>query len=153
MIQLLEEVHDPDYWMDGCCRLILHCVRFKQLRFVENINNFFFPFFPSKDYPHFPVCLCWTFFPPYFILVPPLICLSNLRINSRMMKWLWNIIFPRFVLALGPAQIEYINSLLKNASCPLELLWLIEGIHSSKYLLCMFPNVFICIHVCLFRIL
>lgn len=31
LIQLLEEVHDPDYWMDGCCRLILHCVRFKQL--------------------------------------------------------------------------------------------------------------------------
>lgn len=48
MIQLLEEVHDPDYWMDGCCRLILHCVRFKQLRFVENINNFFFPFSLQK---------------------------------------------------------------------------------------------------------
>lgn len=31
LIQLLEEVHDPDYWIEGCCRLILHCVRFKHL--------------------------------------------------------------------------------------------------------------------------
>ncbi|XP_022716949.1 pentatricopeptide repeat-containing protein At4g04790, mitochondrial-like isoform X2 [Durio zibethinus] len=32
LLQLPEELHDPDYWVDGCCRIILHCVRNKQLR-------------------------------------------------------------------------------------------------------------------------
>ncbi|XP_062077813.1 pentatricopeptide repeat-containing protein At4g04790, mitochondrial-like isoform X2 [Humulus lupulus] len=31
LIQLLEELHDPDYWFDGCCRVILYCVRYKNL--------------------------------------------------------------------------------------------------------------------------
>ncbi|XVE80295.1 hypothetical protein DITRI_Ditri14bG0128400 [Diplodiscus trichospermus] len=32
LFQLLEELHDPDYWVDGCCRTVLHCVRNKNLR-------------------------------------------------------------------------------------------------------------------------
>ncbi|XWS51936.1 hypothetical protein CRYUN_Cryun11dG0024700 [Craigia yunnanensis] len=32
LLQLLEELHDPDYWVDGCCRIVLHCVRNKHLR-------------------------------------------------------------------------------------------------------------------------
>ncbi|XP_044465617.1 pentatricopeptide repeat-containing protein At4g21880, mitochondrial isoform X2 [Mangifera indica] len=34
MIQLLEDLDDLDYWIDGCCRLMLHSVRFKRLSFV-----------------------------------------------------------------------------------------------------------------------
>ncbi|KAE8655839.1 Tetratricopeptide repeat-like superfamily protein, putative isoform 2 [Hibiscus syriacus] len=32
LLQVLEEIQDPDYWVDGCCRLVLHCVRNKHLR-------------------------------------------------------------------------------------------------------------------------
>ncbi|XVF77629.1 hypothetical protein PTKIN_Ptkin14bG0061600 [Pterospermum kingtungense] len=32
LLQLLDEVQDPDYWVDGCCRVILQCVRHKHLR-------------------------------------------------------------------------------------------------------------------------
>ncbi|XVF70531.1 hypothetical protein PTKIN_Ptkin11bG0169000 [Pterospermum kingtungense] len=32
LLQLLEELHDPDYWVDGCCRVLLHCVGNKHLR-------------------------------------------------------------------------------------------------------------------------
>ncbi|GAV60856.1 PPR domain-containing protein/PPR_2 domain-containing protein [Cephalotus follicularis] len=31
LLQLLEEIHDPDYWIDGCWRIILYCVRYKHL--------------------------------------------------------------------------------------------------------------------------
>lgn len=31
LLQLLEELKDVDYWVDGCCRLILYCVRYKHL--------------------------------------------------------------------------------------------------------------------------
>ncbi|KAM6553705.1 hypothetical protein CsatB_014467 [Cannabis sativa] len=31
LIQLLEELNDPEYWFDGCCRVILYCVRYKNL--------------------------------------------------------------------------------------------------------------------------
>lgn len=32
LLQLMEEVNDPYYWIDGCCRVILYCVRNKDLR-------------------------------------------------------------------------------------------------------------------------
>ncbi|KAB2095946.1 hypothetical protein ES319_A01G075700v1 [Gossypium barbadense] len=32
LVQLLEELHDPDYWFDGCCRAVVHCVTNKHLR-------------------------------------------------------------------------------------------------------------------------
>ncbi|XP_021287856.1 pentatricopeptide repeat-containing protein At4g21880, mitochondrial-like isoform X3 [Herrania umbratica] len=32
LLQLLEELHDPDYWVDACCRIVLHCVKIKDLR-------------------------------------------------------------------------------------------------------------------------
>ncbi|KAL4273268.1 hypothetical protein GQ457_13G002560 [Hibiscus cannabinus] len=32
LLQLLEELHDMDYWVDGCCRVVLHFIRHKQLR-------------------------------------------------------------------------------------------------------------------------
>ncbi|KAH1121052.1 hypothetical protein J1N35_004212 [Gossypium stocksii] len=32
LLQLLEELHDPDYWFDGCCRAVVHCVTNKHLR-------------------------------------------------------------------------------------------------------------------------
>ncbi|KAL5540016.1 hypothetical protein UlMin_043971 [Ulmus minor] len=31
MLELLEEIDDPEYWFDGCCRVILYCVRHKHL--------------------------------------------------------------------------------------------------------------------------
>lgn len=31
LLQLLEELNDPDYWIDGCCRVILYCIRHKHL--------------------------------------------------------------------------------------------------------------------------
>ncbi|KAK4576310.1 hypothetical protein RGQ29_027035 [Quercus rubra] len=31
LLQLLKELKDADYWVDGCCRLILYCVRYKHL--------------------------------------------------------------------------------------------------------------------------
>nr|XP_023876966.1 pentatricopeptide repeat-containing protein At4g04790, mitochondrial-like [Quercus suber] len=31
LLQLFEELKDVDYWVDGCCRLILYCVRYKHL--------------------------------------------------------------------------------------------------------------------------
>lgn len=31
LLQLLEELEDLDYWVDGCCRIILYCVRYKHL--------------------------------------------------------------------------------------------------------------------------
>ncbi|KAF8410992.1 hypothetical protein HHK36_003531 [Tetracentron sinense] len=31
LLQLLEELTDPDNWFDGCCRIILYCVRYKHL--------------------------------------------------------------------------------------------------------------------------
>lgn len=41
MIQLLEDLDDLDYWIDGCCRLMLHSVRFKRLRFIDKKLIFF----------------------------------------------------------------------------------------------------------------
>ncbi|KAL2943866.1 hypothetical protein RDABS01_032213 [Bienertia sinuspersici] len=32
LLQLLEELNDPYYWVDGCCRVILYCMRNKELR-------------------------------------------------------------------------------------------------------------------------
>ncbi|XP_022733606.1 pentatricopeptide repeat-containing protein At4g04790, mitochondrial-like isoform X2 [Durio zibethinus] len=32
LLPLLEELHDPDYWVDGCCKMVLHCVRNHHLR-------------------------------------------------------------------------------------------------------------------------
>ncbi|KNA09902.1 hypothetical protein SOVF_149320 isoform A [Spinacia oleracea] len=32
MLQLLEELKDPHYWADGCCRVILYCIRNNDLR-------------------------------------------------------------------------------------------------------------------------
>ncbi|KAK8706080.1 hypothetical protein V6N13_049658 [Hibiscus sabdariffa] len=32
LLQLLEELHDMDYWVDGCCRVVLQFIRHKQLR-------------------------------------------------------------------------------------------------------------------------
>ncbi|XP_021758797.1 pentatricopeptide repeat-containing protein At4g21880, mitochondrial-like [Chenopodium quinoa] len=32
LLQLLEELNDPYYWTDGCCRVILYCIRNKALR-------------------------------------------------------------------------------------------------------------------------
>ncbi|XVF03983.1 hypothetical protein REPUB_Repub05bG0041200 [Reevesia pubescens] len=32
LLQILEELHDPDYWVDGCCRIVVYCVRNKHLR-------------------------------------------------------------------------------------------------------------------------
>ncbi|XP_057473800.1 pentatricopeptide repeat-containing protein At4g04790, mitochondrial-like [Actinidia eriantha] len=31
LLQLLAEVNDPEYWIDGCCRVILYCVAHKHL--------------------------------------------------------------------------------------------------------------------------
>ncbi|XP_020534563.1 pentatricopeptide repeat-containing protein At4g21880, mitochondrial isoform X2 [Jatropha curcas] len=31
LLKLLEELQDPDYWLDGCCRVILFCIRTKHL--------------------------------------------------------------------------------------------------------------------------
>ncbi|XP_028761740.1 pentatricopeptide repeat-containing protein At4g04790, mitochondrial isoform X2 [Neltuma alba] len=27
LLRLLEELHDQDYWIDGCCRIVLYCIR------------------------------------------------------------------------------------------------------------------------------
>lgn len=35
MLQLLEELKDPHYWADGCCRVILYCIRNNDLRSVD----------------------------------------------------------------------------------------------------------------------
>ncbi|KAL6975313.1 hypothetical protein U1Q18_024109 [Sarracenia purpurea var. burkii] len=31
LLQLLKELDDPDYWIDGCCRVILYCVQYRHL--------------------------------------------------------------------------------------------------------------------------
>lgn len=31
LLQLFKELKDHDYWVDGCCRIILYCVRYKHL--------------------------------------------------------------------------------------------------------------------------
>ncbi|KAL5804260.1 hypothetical protein ACOSQ3_031060 [Xanthoceras sorbifolium] len=36
LIQLLEELHD-DHWIEGCCRLFVHSVRFKNLSFAIDL--------------------------------------------------------------------------------------------------------------------
>ncbi|THG07950.1 hypothetical protein TEA_003794 [Camellia sinensis var. sinensis] len=33
LLQLLEELNDQNYWVDGCCRVISYCVKHKYLRF------------------------------------------------------------------------------------------------------------------------
>ncbi|GKV42016.1 hypothetical protein SLEP1_g49476 [Rubroshorea leprosula] len=35
MLQLLEELHDQGYWIEGCCRVISFCVRKKHLRLAD----------------------------------------------------------------------------------------------------------------------
>ncbi|MBA0641558.1 hypothetical protein Goklo_026096 [Gossypium klotzschianum] len=37
LLQLLEELHDPDYWFDGCCRAVVHCVTKKHLRLALDL--------------------------------------------------------------------------------------------------------------------
>ncbi|KAF3453525.1 hypothetical protein FNV43_RR03965 [Rhamnella rubrinervis] len=37
LLQLLEEFNDSDYWVDGCCRVILYCVRYKHLSPAINL--------------------------------------------------------------------------------------------------------------------
>ncbi|KAL6129222.1 hypothetical protein ACLB2K_072575 [Fragaria x ananassa] len=37
LLPLLETVKDPNYWLDGCLRAILYCVRYKHLRTAVNL--------------------------------------------------------------------------------------------------------------------
>ncbi|XP_065626624.1 pentatricopeptide repeat-containing protein At4g04790, mitochondrial-like [Quercus suber] len=40
LLQLFEELKDVDYWVDGCCRLILYCVRYKHLSSAVDLHLF-----------------------------------------------------------------------------------------------------------------
>nr|XP_011460991.1 PREDICTED: pentatricopeptide repeat-containing protein At4g21880, mitochondrial-like isoform X2 [Fragaria vesca subsp. vesca] len=37
LLPLLETLKDPNYWLDGCLRIILYCVRYKHLRTAVNL--------------------------------------------------------------------------------------------------------------------
>lgn len=39
LVELLGELHDPLYWMNGCYRVILYCVRHQHLRLSMTFNN------------------------------------------------------------------------------------------------------------------
>ncbi|KAF2285830.1 hypothetical protein GH714_008293 [Hevea brasiliensis] len=37
LLKLLEELQDPDYWVDGCCRVIMYCMRNKHISSAVNL--------------------------------------------------------------------------------------------------------------------
>ncbi|XP_062169018.1 pentatricopeptide repeat-containing protein At4g04790, mitochondrial-like isoform X2 [Alnus glutinosa] len=37
LLQLFKELKDHDYWVDGCCRIILYCVRYKHLSYAVDL--------------------------------------------------------------------------------------------------------------------
>ncbi|KAF5202540.1 hypothetical protein FRX31_007873 [Thalictrum thalictroides] len=37
LLQLLEELKDPDFWFDGCERVVIYCVRHKHLSSAINL--------------------------------------------------------------------------------------------------------------------
>ncbi|KAI4333811.1 hypothetical protein L6164_018572 [Bauhinia variegata] len=39
LLQLLQELRDPDYWLDGCCRIILYCIRNKNLSSAVDLSK------------------------------------------------------------------------------------------------------------------